>query len=335
MGNLFTVLIIIFFLVGACVKKEKADISKINLELTFQRFEQDLFSIPFDSIKNEVPDLYNKYGEFFNIFNYAIIKIGDFNSPAYPEYLKMYITDFLVNKIYQESQVVFDGMIDIEEDLTNAFKHYAYYFPEKDIPNVYTFIGRDLSHASIATDEKMLAIAIDKYMGKDCKLYYQSGFYKYMIENMVPNMIVPDAMRGWLYTEFPFNDSTNNVLNNMIYEGRALYVLRRLLPEVNDTIFTGFSEDQLRFCKNNEYMMWNYLVEYKVLFSTDYLTINKFINPAPYTKDFTSESPARAAVWLGWQITESFMKKNSSITLQQLMEMDDYQYILEHSSYNP
>ena len=148
-------------------------------------------------------------------------------------------------------------------------------------------------------------------------------------------MMVSDCMRGWAMTEFEFHDSVNNVLHNMIYEGRNLYLLHKLLPETPDTLITGFTSGQLQFCRNNEKMMWCYMVENKILFSTDYLTINKFIKDGPFTKDFTSESPARAAVWLGWRIVESYMKAYPETPIRELMEITNYQYILEHSHYNP
>ena len=80
--------------------------------------------------------------------------------------------------------------------------------------------------------------------------------------------------------------------------------------------------------------MWTFLVERKMLFSTDYMTINKLINPTPFTALFTNESPGRAAVWLGYKIIESYMK-NNDVSIPQLIADENYQGILERSKFNP
>ena len=56
--------------------------------------------------------------------------------------------------------------------------------------------------------------------------------------------------------------------------------------------------------------MWEYLVEHDMLFSTDPMLIKKLTGDAPFTSYFTSESPGRAANWIGFRIVESYMRKN-------------------------
>ena len=88
---------------------------------------------------------------------------------------------------------------------------------------------------------------------------------------------------------------------------------------VSDEIIFGFTADQMKFCKNNEPHMWQYLVEKDLLFNTDQLTIRKLTGEAPFTGYFTKESPGRAAVWLGFRIVESYMMKNPGVKLEDLM----------------
>jgi hypothetical protein len=108
-----------------------------------------------------------------------------------------------------------------------------------------------------------------------------------------------------------------------------------MLPAEPDTVIIGFSGGEMKFCRNNEARMWEYLVEHKILFETDRMTIQKFTGNGPFTRDFTHESPARASIWLGWRIVEAYMRRNSELTLEELMREDDYQKILTLSKYNP
>jgi hypothetical protein len=142
-------------------------------------------------------------------------------------------------------------------------------------------------------------------------------------------------MMGWGMTEFEYSDSVDNVLSNMIYQGKMAYFTKWMLPAEPDSLIMGFTAGQMKFCRNNEARMWEYLVENKMLFETDRMTVMKFTGEGPFTRDFTPESPARAAVWLGWRIVEGYMRRNPEITLPELMAEHDYQKILTLSKYNP
>jgi E3 ubiquitin-protein ligase DOA10 len=80
--------------------------------------------------------------------------------------------------------------------------------------------------------------------------------------------------------------------------------------------------------------MWSFLAEKKLLYSTDQLTINKLTGPAPFTSLFTSESPGRAVIWLGYRIIESYMR-NNKVSLEALLEDNDYQQILAKAKFRP
>jgi hypothetical protein len=81
--------------------------------------------------------------------------------------------------------------------------------------------------------------------------------------------------------------------------------------------------------------MWRYLIEHDLLYSTDQLVIRKLTGEGPFTSYFSTESPGKAAIWTGFRIVESYMRRNPSVTLEQLMKDIDYQGILEKARYNP
>jgi hypothetical protein len=108
-----------------------------------------------------------------------------------------------------------------------------------------------------------------------------------------------------------------------------------MLPDVPDSLKIGFSADQMKWCRNNESQMWSYLIEHKLLFTTDPLAIQKLTDDAPYTSFYTRESPGRASVWLGWKIVREYARKNPEVTFQEIMAMRDYQKILQGSKYHP
>ena len=121
----------------------------------------------------------------------------------------------------------------------------------------------------------------------------------------------------------------------MIHEGKLKYFEKCMLPGEADEIIFGFTQDQMKFCRNNESQMWQYLVEHDMLFVTDQFTIRKLTGEAPFTSYFTNESPGRAAVWLGFRIVESYMMQHPGTKMEQMMNLTDIQSILEGARYDP
>jgi hypothetical protein len=327
-----TICLIFFF--SSCVEKRKTpDISNIKVNLKFSRFEQDLFRSDFEKISDSIPFFHKKYGEFFDIFNYKIIRIGDYKNPAYPELLKAFVTDYNTNKIIKTVNNNFSNIDTIKVKITDAFRYFKYYFPAIPVPFIITYISG--FNQSIITTDTILGIGLDKYLGPDCDFYYRLGLSHYMVYHMQKTNIPADCINAWTITQFPMSDSADNLLANIIYRGKLIYLSRAVLPEEADTVILGITPGQIDWCKKNEQKMWAYLVENKLLFKTDYLTINKFINDGPYTKDFGRNSPARAAVWLGFQIINDYMKHNPQDSLLSLMKENDYLKILRLSRYKP
>ncbi len=323
-----------FILFPACRKAlYRTSISGVELNIRIKRFERDLFAMDFDSIPRSIPFFYKKYGEFFDLFNYRIINIGGARQITYPDYLRSFLTDYLNNQVYQETQRVFPDLSGLEQTLTEAFKRYRVHFPDARIPQVYTFVSR--FNRSIVTADSILAIGLDDYLGSDSEYYRRLGLYRYQVRNMYPGKIPSDCMSGWATTEFGYRDSVDNVLTNMIYQGKVACFTKWMLPEEPDSVIMGFTAGQMAFCRNNEARMWEYLVEKKILFESDRSAIQKFTGIGPFTRDFTPESPARAAVWLGWRISEEYLRRNPDLTIADLMRENDCQKILTLSRYNP
>jgi len=328
------VILLLAILLWSCSRNgSSVDTSGIEVNLTIKRFEKDVFSIDPDSLHHEIPRLNAQYGGFFKLFGEGIIRIGPMTDPKFEGYLQSFLSDNMVNEGYQRVLKVFPDVENVEKALNGAFKRYRYYFPNGLIPEVYTYVsGYNLS---IALADSLIGIGLDRYLGSNCEYYPQLGIPRYQIRNMHPAKIPSDCIRAWLIGEFPYNDSINNLLNNMVYEGRLMYMVKKLLPDEPDSLVFGFTSDQMRWCRSNEEQMWTHLIENKILFTTESFQINKMINDAPFTSGFPRESPGRAAVWLGYRIIDSFMRSNREVSIPQLMGIRDYQRILNLSKYRP
>ncbi len=312
-------------------------VSDVEVNVNIQRFENDLFSIQPAQIEEEIPELRKKYGDFLTVFGY-VINIGEPSSPQYAGFLQSFVTNKTNADVYKKVKKEYSDFSDIENKLVSGFKHYKYYFPQKPTPNIYTFVSG--FNNSIVIDENILGIGLDRYLGQNCKYYKELGIPAYLSKKMVRRKIPADCFYSWGKTEFHLKerkdeDVSDNVLNNIIYEGKLKYFTRAMLPDEPEELIFGFTDDQLKWCKENEAEMWTYLVENKILYKTDYLTIRKLTGEAPFTSFFPKESPGQAAIWLGYRIVSKYLDNKPEETLQDLMQNSDYQNILRISKYNP
>jgi hypothetical protein len=330
LGLLLSLLMVID---GSCGRDPfNVDISGIQTEIEIIRFEKVLFSVDPALVEELIPEWEKDFGIFFNHFCY-LTRLGTTDDPGFAERLRAFISDRNNYLIFKRTLEVFPDLAALTAELNNAFRHYLHYFPQKTVPDVYTFISG--FGQSAISDDSLLAIGLDKYLGRDEPLYRQTGIYNYLIANMHPGKIVSDCMNFWGETEFVFNDSVNNLIANMIYRGRLLYFTSAMVPDQPDSLKWGFGSADLTYLGESEKSMWAFLIEHKLLFNTDRFTIDQYILEGPFTKDFGRNSPARAAVWLGYRIVASYMSRNPDVKLKELMEERDYQKILNGSRYNP
>ncbi|HDP74646.1 MAG TPA: hypothetical protein ENN49_02020 [Bacteroidales bacterium] len=305
-----------------------------NVEpVTIVRFEKELFAMNPDSLEKSYSTLAQRYPDFSKLFTEGIIRIGKSDSRDFYRYLRLFLTDTMVQNANRMVSNTFSTNAEFEDKLQDAFARYSYFFPGKTLPSVYTYIsGYNLS---LAIDDSLVAVGLDRYLGKNTIQYSMLGIPIYLQRKMHPGKISSDVIRAWLYSAFPFHDSINNLLCNMIYEGQIMYLTKRMLPNQPDSLIFGFTPQQYKWCLNNEAAMWTHLIENKLLFTTNTVDINKMINDAPFTSGCPKESPGRAVVWIGYRIVERFMERNKNIELQELMKIKYYQDILNMAKYKP
>jgi len=338
-SNIFTtyfflsLLVISTLLVSCLHKNNESEIIKTPVNLDFRRFDKELMSLDMTKVVDSLPYFQKKYGSFFEVFNTQIINIGSSYSAGYPTILNRFVTDYTVSMVNKEVQSKFTNIDSLKEKLTIGFKHYKYYLPNFQVPIIATYVA-GLNQSMFATDS-VLGIGLDKYLGANCSFYERMGTPKYIRMRFTREKMASDAFFTLALSKFPMPDSAENVLSQMLYQGKLMYFVKKMLPEEADSLIFGFTNKQVEWCSENEKQMWTFLVEHKILFSTDTYMITRYLDEAPSTKNFPPESPGRAAIWLGYRIIDKFMQKNSETNLLQLMNNNDYMSILAASKYNP
>lgn len=309
----------------------KVDVSDIDLEMPVQRFDRELFSL-----KRGVGDLDSlkkKYNDYFLLYSTQVIKVGNPEDSLFPQYLNEFLSDSLMNLVYQKCQDVFPDMVLYEELIVEAFKHYKYYFPEGNIPKLYTHISGFNQSIMVARD--LISVSLDRYLRADSEFYAQLGIPLYARYKMTPERIPIDVVLAFGLTEFPYNPLKDNVLSNMIYQGKIRYFVQAMMPEISEATIMGYNPEQMEWCILSQENMWSFLIEQRHLFSSEYRVIMNYINEGPFTPGMPKESPSRTGIWLGLQIVKEYMRSSPGVDLSALMSDQDYEKILRESGYQP
>jgi len=306
-------------LLFSCDNKSKVEkaVEEIPVEMKVVRFEQAFF----DAKPENLADVKAEYPDFFPEGTPDAVWIDKMQHPQWRE-------------LYQEVEKKYKNFGTQQSEIEDLFKHIKYYFPTIKTPTIYTVISEmDNNSKAIYANDK-LVIALELYLGKDHKFYGE--FPAYLRQNFEQRQMLPDIVSSFAFGVLP-NPKDKDLLSMMISSGKELYLKDILLPEYSDAERIGYSEDQIKWSKENESYIWEYFVNDKLLYSTDSKLANRFINVAPFSKfylEIDNESPGRIGQWVGWQIVRSFIENNPKVTIQDLIKMNEKD-IFELSKYKP
>ncbi len=322
------------FLASCGGKPLNVDTSGIIIpEIKINRLERDVFNMDTIDIKTASEKLQKKYGQFYNSYTAGIINNGGLHDSSFQLRMKQFAADKDMREAYADCQKTFPTTDLINKDFTDIFKHFKYYFPNRNLPKVTTMMSG--FNYSVVMLDSTLAIGLEMYLGSTNKFYQMLTLPHYKTMFMNKENIAPDAVRAWLLSEFPYNMNKGDFLSEITYLGKIMYLTDALLPSVHDSLKIQYSQQQLNYCRQNEFNVWSYFAAQKLLYTTDQAEIMKFTSEGPFTSAFSKEAPPRIGYWMGWQIIKQYMKNNPTVSLEALMKETDAQKILIKAKYKP
>ncbi|MCF8365897.1 MAG: hypothetical protein K9H16_08950 [Bacteroidales bacterium] len=290
-----------------------------------KRYEKALFAIGPNKMKPGLKAIAPDFPVFLG---------ADLNDTLNLIQLKQFVNSPLNRMLYDSVIAEFPNLNFLEEEMTKAFKRFKYYFPEKNLPDVFSYVSGLLYEIPIQFFNNDMIIALDMYLGKEMEAYRKMRLPLYKIQNMNRSHIVRDVMYElyfYYFSEKPGKDFLQLMINN----GKHLYFLDAVLPKTADHVKIAYTAEKANWCVENEIRIWSFIIENDLIYSSDSNVNRKFFADGPFTSDFSSDSPARIGEWIGWQIVRAYMNNNPEITLQQLLEEQDAQKILKNSTYKP
>lgn len=334
--------IYLFFFIAlflfACRNKKDVDVSNINLEVKIERFDKELSAMTPQNMAEKIPALEKKYGIFYQDFMENMLGVGDVSNQAYYPNLRTVLSDSDFNALKQEVLKKYPNTNKQNEELTDAFKHLKYYYPSIKVPRLISFFS-GFSYQTVIGNN-YIGIGLDLFLGADSKFYpaLRSSIPAYISRRFTPENITPRVMEAFIREElFPEPDGSTSLMQKMIYNGKVLYFMDALMPDMPDSLKIGYTTAQYEWAEGYEAGIWGYFLEQNLLYETDYMKIQKYLTEAPFTPGIgeKNESAPKLAVFIGWKIVKEYMDRNPEVSLQDLMKDQNFQKILDRSKYRP
>lgn len=312
-------LFFVLLLIGSCSSDPlDVDISDIELDIEFQRFEQKMFAVesPQEMTKlNE--ELIEFGGELYEFYVFELLRSGSVYDDSIGTYLYYFVSDTAMKMAYEDISAEFRDFETEQDQIVSMFKHLKYHLPDVPMPERVITYNSAFNYGVISTDSK-IGIGLDMYLGQFNRTIQQLGFPIYMKEKMEKEYLPVDVAHSWLATNILGDNPDDTFLKSLIYYGKLCYVLDAMMPDLPDHLKVRYTEEEYDWALASEANIWQYLKDMNWIYSTEMKVKLRFFEEAPTTVGI-EDSPGRIGRFIGWQMIRQYMDKNEDVTVLELI----------------
>ncbi len=236
-----------------------------------------------------------------------------------------------IDTLLMETHRVFGDLAGLREEFRQAYANIRYYYPNFRLPKIQTIISG--LETDLLVSDTLIVVGLDYFLGDGAK--YRPRMYEYMLRRYKKDFIVPSVLL--LYgIDQGFNKTAltdKTVLADMIAYGKAFYFAKHMLPCVPDSVFLGYTREEIEGAREYESMIYIRLVEKEVLYSTSHQIKQRYIAERPKTLEVGEKCPGRIGQWIGWRVIDAYAARNPDKTLPQIMDLPNSNTIFKDSKY--
>lgn len=261
--------------------------------------------------------------------------LGDTLEPYEMVYLKEFVTDTFIMRINELVEESFPDSDAVSDKVKGVYQHFKYYYPEMTMPPTFTYVsGINFDNGPVMISPEAVMISLDFYLSNKDLVYDKVGMPRYVSRRCQPASLTKDLAEAMYYSYVFMDVKAKNVLKEMIDRGKKYYFIEAMDPTLNDSVLLGYSSQQMGWAQDNEGQIWATIVGNNMLYANGFEQYRVLFNDGPFTAAFSENAPARLGDFVGLQIVRAFMSNNDE-SLQSLLQMTDYQDILQRSQYKP
>ena len=182
--------------------------------------------------------------------------------------------------------------------------------------------------------DSLLLIGSDNYLGAKHPFY--QDMQHYISTELDKKYLVVDVADAFAEKLVPHGVHLS-FLDNMIYEGKKLYLEQQLLPKKSTADLLRYTDQQYAWAEANEPEIWRYFIEKELLYQTDKKLLTRFLYPAPFSKfylELDNESPGQIAKFIGLRIVQAYAENHKEESLVKILAMNP-DTLFKQSQYKP
>ncbi len=324
MKNILILFLSFFTILTSCQSDKDSsdvDISGIDIQIDIQRFDKEMMQL---RSKNDIAAFLKKNEKFVNLYYQT-----SYQDTALINRLHLIANNQFTREFYDETIQSFGDLNDLKEQLTTAFKHIKFYYPDFKAPQIITtFSALDLE---LVVSDNMIIIPLETFLGSKAK--YRPQYSDYLLQRFDKPYIVPSILTilSKKYNKIDPND--HSMLADMLYYGKSFEFTRTMLPGVADSLVIAYPDSNLVKTWHSQDLVWAYFLDKKLLFETNERIKEKYLGDRPKVFEIGNDCPGRIGQWLGWRIITRYRTENPSISLVNLMSNTNARDIFEKSKY--
>lgn len=305
-------------------------------QISIHRFEQALFAPSKQTTEQHLLSIEQDFKPMF---------AASLSDKQYMAVVKAFVEDAEMKKVYNIVKRCYPDMKFLETALAQALPKIRKIRQDTCKTNIYTLIIGPAEY-SFAYQNRILVypafstISIDAYcMDSLSEHPYYKSMPKYLQTCLTKDNIAPDYIRTYLqeitFKDIPLQNQNPDatLLDCIIDDGKYSYAVAALLPKTPLHNILRYTEEQQKWIEDNEYNIWSYIIQNKLLYNKDRTKYLSLIAEGPTTKGI-ADSPSRIGNYIGYKIVQAYMEKNP-ITLDSLFRTSKSELILKESEYKP
>jgi hypothetical protein len=244
--------------------------------------------------------------------------------------LDLYLEDPYIKRLEKKIAEKFSDLTTIKSELIDGLKHLKFHFKNGRIPENIVFVNALFKSNAFCT-EKEIGIGLESYLGRKTdviKELPQEPFYEWIKEGMENKFLTRDAICSWVMTHY-VEEVDGNLAEQIVRWGKILYLTQAAFPMKDPSIIMRYSDEDYKWAIENEYSLWKYLVDEKLLFSINELNVKNLLKEGPFTIGLPEKGPDRLGQFLGFRIIQKYME-SKEVSLEQLINTPYTEILVEY-----
>lgn len=324
-----TVLFLLIILIGCTDEKDECDVapdvSGSIVKVEIEGLEDELFAA-------------GTFDEMMSFLTaHPVVTKEFFGSELYPSdsilaaELLSRVRNQYMDSLLLDTRAQFGDLSGLEAEFEQAFSYLKRYYPDFTPPKIQTLVT-GFSSSEMFVSDTLIVIGLDFYLGPESR-YRPPGIPAYILERYEQSFIVPAVMLLYANRYIAEDRSDNTMLADMIYYGKKYQFAKTMLPCTSDSLIVWYSGEILDNVQENRDVLWFYFLNNELLFETNHLTKQKFMDERPFVSEIGDKCPGRIGSWIGWDIVRAYLKDNPAVTIQELLANPDAQDIFNKAKY--